>query len=185
MAINTTIGAPNSDGYVTEEQVKAFALQYSTRFDLSGKSTDSIESSIRIASRYVEGLGQDAAHTESYYWPGSKVTAAQSRKWPRNNASYTNGLIIPNDVIPPEFIDAVLFASCHEIGTPGLLQEVIKMSEVPNEAGVGPLKTGLTRINMIEQARNCPTDVKDCLSEILREPHKGNIFVFAPGDPNA
>lgn len=180
MAIDTTLGGPNAEGYVDSTQVIAYANKHIDRYSavVTFNAVTVIEPAIRRATVWIDGLGTDPASDMSHVWPGSRQTGTQRREWPRINAGYVDGTAIVSGTIPQAILDATSEAACYEIINPNTLHGAITLSEVTKSTGIGPLRESTMGAKTIQDARVCLTMVKDYLASILEMPNDGNNFLF-------
>lgn len=187
MAIDSTLGGPQTEGYVQATDVVTYANKHIDRYSavVTANVTQVIEPAIRRATVWIDGLGQDPANEMSYKWPGLRKVGSQRREWPRINATYTDGVALDADTIPPAILDATLEATCWEITNPNTLQGIITLSQVTKSEGIGPLRETTMGATRIQDARACLTMVQDYLASILQMPDDGINFLFESGSGNA
>ena len=183
MAINSTIGDPQAEGYLQASEVIAYANKHIDRYSavVTANVTQVIEPAIRRASAWVDGLGMDPANEKSHVWPGQRKSGTQRRIWPRINATYVDGIAISSELVPYEILDATAEAACWEVVNPNTLHGSITLSEVTKSDGIGPLRETTMGATRIEDARACLTLVKDYLAGILQMPNDGMNFLFTAG----
>lgn len=183
MAIDSTLGGPQAEGYLQASEVIAYANKHIDRYStvVTANQTTVIEPAIRRASAWVDGLGMDPANKKSHVWPGQRKTGTQRRIWPRVNATYVDGIAISSELVPYEILDATAEAACWEVVNPNTLHGSITLSEVVKSEGIGPLRETTMGATKIEDARACLTLVKDYLASVLQMPNDGVNFLFATG----
>ena len=186
MAIDSTLGGPQAEGYVQSAEVIEYAAKHVDRYSsvATADVVNVIEPAIRRASVWIDGRGTDPANEMSYVWPGIRETATQRREWPRVNATYVDGTELPSGTIPRAILDATCEATCWEVTNPNTLHGIITLSQVTKSEGIGPLRETTMGATRIEDARACLTLVSDYLARILQMPNDGINFMFLSGSGN-
>ena len=178
MVLVTDVGGSLTESYVTANMVIEYAGNHRDKYAsvITADVTSAIEPACRRATVFIDGLGRDQTNQENPTWPGQRSTGSQLREWPRVNATYSDGVSIVSAEVPQQVILATLEAACYEIQNVGMLQEVIKLSEVSKSTRIGGISESTMGAMKIEDARQCLTLVKDYLSAILRMPDDNHLM---------
>lgn len=153
MALNATIGAVDTNSYVTQAEATAY-------FD------DRMHASAWIAFNDKDKVLITASQMLDWFfnWKGTKASSTQFMQWPRSEAYRPDGTLIVETILPPELKIAVYELALVSLSTDRMQDDPL--------AGIGELKAGSLKIKAGPEKPNqtnkksIPQKVHKILSEI-------------------
>lgn len=139
MSLNTMIGDPASDSYVSVAEADTGAALVGDP-NWTALSTGEKESALRRAVSWLDG-------SYNTRWPGVRKNGRlQARAWPRSAATDNEGFSIDDTTIPSEVMRAQIAAALIEAVIPGALAPMLQNDRFVTSERIDVITTTYERI---------------------------------------
>lgn len=131
MTLDVTVGGAASDSYGTLVEAAAYMTSFGWT-EWAALDDTQRESALRRAAVWLDGEFSER-------WPGSRVSAAQARSWPRSGAVDIDGFAVDSSGIPAEIKSAQFEAAVVEAISPRSLSPSFTAASAVRSERVGPI----------------------------------------------